>query len=89
MWGIGKRMEKNLNSLGINTIGDLAKYNKDKLKDKFGIIGEELWYHANGIDLSKISDFKCTPKEKSISNSQVLFKDYYNNDALLIIKEII
>lgn len=88
MWGIGKRMEKNLNSLGINTIGDLAKYNKDKLKDKFGIIGEELWYHANGIDLSKISDFKCTPKEKSISNSQVLFKDYYNNDALLIIKEI-
>ena len=88
MWGIGKRMEKNLNNLGIINIGDLANYNKDKLKEKFGIIGEELWYHANGIDQSKISDFKRTPKEKSISNSQVLFKDYYNNDALLIIKEI-
>lgn len=88
MWGIGHRMEKKLNSLGITTIGDLANYNKLKLKEKFGVIGEELWYHANGIDLSKISDFKREAKEKSISNSQVLFKDYYNNEIHLIIKEI-
>ena len=88
MWGIGSRMEKRLNNLNIKTIGDLAKYNKNLLKEKFGIIGEELWYHANGIDLSKISDFKREAKEKSISNSQILYKDYYNDDALLIIKEI-
>lgn len=88
MWGIGKRMEKNLNNLGIKKIGDLANYSKEKLKEKFGVIGEELWYHANGIDQSTISEFKRESKEKSISNSQVLFKDYYNNDALLIIKEI-
>lgn len=89
MWGIGTRMERNLNLLGINSIGDLANYNRYKLKDKFGIIGEELWYHANGIDLSKISDFKRIAKEKSISNSQVLYKDYYNDEIYLIIKEII
>ena len=88
MWGIGSRMEKRLNNLNIKTIGDLAKYNKNILKEKFGVIGEELWYHANGIDLSKISDFKREAKEKSISNSQILYKDYYNDDALLIIKEI-
>ena len=89
MWGIGSRMEKKLNLLGIKTIGDLANYNKYKLKEKFGIIGEELWYHANGIDLSKISDFNKESKEKSISNSQILYKDYYNEDIYLIIKEII
>jgi len=89
MWGIGSRMEKKLNLLGINTIGDLANFNKYKLKEKFGIIGEELWYHANGIDLSKISDFNKEVKEKSISNSQILYKDYYNEDIYLIIKEII
>lgn len=89
MWGIGKRMEKNLNNLGLYKVGDIAKYNELKLKEKFGIIGEELWYHANGIDNSKISDFKKQVKEKSISNSQVLYKDYYNNDVLLIIKEIL
>lgn len=89
MWGIGKRMEKKLNDMGLNKIGDIANYNKLKLKEKFGIIGEELWYHANGIDLSKISDFKKVAKEKSISNSQVLYKDYYNNDVTLIIKEVL
>ena len=89
MWGIGKRMEKNLNNLGLYKIGDIAKYNKLKLKEKFGIIGSELWEHANGIDNSKISDFNHHAKEKSISNSQVLFKDYYNNDILLIIKEVL
>ena len=89
MWGIGSRMEKNLNNLGLYKIGDIAKYSKTKLKEKFGIIGEELWYHANGIDNSKISDFNKQAKEKSISNSQVLFRDYYNDDILLIIKEIL
>jgi len=89
MWGIGSRMEKKLNSLGINSVGELAQFNKYKLKEKFGIIGEELWYHANGIDLSKISDFNKESKEKSISNSQILYKDYYNEDIYLIIKEII
>ena len=82
-------MERNLNNIGIKKIGDIANYNKLKLKEKFGIIGEELWYHANGIDLSKISDFKRVAKDKSISNSQVLYKDYYNNDVLLIIKEVL
>ena len=89
MWGIGSRMEKNLNNIGLYKVGDIANYNKLKLKEKFGIIGEELWYHSNGIDLSKISDFKKKAKEKSISNSQVLFKDYYNNDVILIIREVL
>ena len=89
MWGIGSRMEKKLNSLGLYKVGDIAKYNKLKLKEKFGVIGEELWYHSNGIDLSKISDFNKESKEKSISNSQVLYKDYYNNEINLIIEEIL
>lgn len=89
MWGIGSRMEKKLNSLGLYKVGDIAKYNKLKLKEKFGVIGEELWHHSNGIDLSKISDFNKESKEKSISNSQVLYKDYYNNEINLIIEEIL
>lgn len=90
MWGIGTRMEKRLNSLGINSVGDLAKYDKNKLKSSFGIIGIELWEHANGIDLSKISEMnKYKPKDKSYSNSQVLFKDYTGDNIKIIIKETI
>ena len=82
-------MEKNLNILNIYTIKDLACYDKNKLKDKFGIMGQELWNHANGIDLSKISDFKISPKDKSYSHSQVLFKDYNETNIKLIISEMV
>ena len=88
-WGIGKRMEKNLNAMGIKSIGDLATYNKTKLKSKYGIIGEEIWNHANGIDFSKISDFNHSPKDMSYGHSQVLFKDYDEENIGLIIKEMI
>lgn len=89
MWGIGPRMEKKLNNLNIYTVGELANYDKNILKDKFGVMGQELWNHANGIDLSKISDFKVTPKDKSYSHSQVLFKDYDGNNVKLIITEMV
>lgn len=89
VWGIGVRMEKRLNALGIFSIGDLAHYDKQKLKSKFGIMGEELWNHANGIDESVIADWKIPPKEKSISHSQVLFKDYNGSNIRIIIEEMV
>ena len=89
MWGIGPRMEKNLNNLNIYSIKDLALYDKNILKDKFGVMGLELWNHANGIDLSCISDFKTPPKDKSYSHSQVLFKDYDSTNIKLIISEMV
>ncbi len=89
MWGIGPRMEKKLNNLNIYTIKELANFDKNILKDKFGVMGQELWNHANGIDLSRISDFKVSPKDKSFSHSQVLFKDYDGNNVKLIIAEMV
>lgn len=88
MWGIGSRMERNLNKLGIYSIKDLANYNKHILKDKFGIIGEELWKHANGIDNSTISDYKKVAKDKSYSHSQILYKNYDERNINLIISEM-
>ncbi len=89
VWGIGPRMEKRLNKLGIYNIGDLANYDKNKLKDLFGIMGIELWNHANGIDLSIIKDHKKLAKEESFSHSQVLFKDYNENNISIIISEMV
>ena len=89
MWGIGSRMEKNLNRLGLYKVGDIAHFDKNILKNKFGVIGEELWYHTHGIDLSKISDFNGQVKDKSISHSQILFKDYNGQNIQIIIREMI
>jgi len=88
MWGIGSRMEKNLNKLGIYSVKDLAFYDRNKLKQKFGVIGTEIWNHANGIDLSRIKDYRKL-SDKSYSHSQVLFKDYNGNNIKIIIKEMI
>lgn len=88
-WGIGRRMERNLNLLGIHTIGDLAHYDVKKLKNKYGIMGEELWNHANGIDLARIGDFNTSPKDKSYGHSQVLFKDYDDENIQIIVREMI
>ena len=89
MWGIGPRMEARLNKLGIYKVGDLANYDKNKLKDMFGVMGVELWEHANGIDLSVISDLERNEPDKSYSNSQVLFKDYNGENVKIIIKEMV
>jgi len=89
MWGIGSRLEKKLNLIGIYTIGDLAHANPKILQKKFGILGEELWNHANGIDEAIISKFQKETREKSISHSQVLLRDYYNDEILLIIREML
>lgn len=88
VWGIGKRTEEKLLAMGIKNIGDIANYNKSALIKKFGIIGEELWYRTNGIDLTRISDLKASPKDRSFNHSQVLYKDYFGHNIPLIIEEM-
>ncbi len=90
MWGIGSRMEKNLNRLGIISIYDLAHYDPIKLRKIFGVIGVELFNHANGRDQSEIQDQdNLKPVNKRYSIGQVLFKDYNKEEAKLIIKEMV
>lgn len=89
MWGIGGRMEKNLHRLGIKNVYDLAHANPNVLKHHFGVIGEELYYHANGIDMSLIQDKHVISRRKSYGQSQVLFKDYTAPDIYIILRETV
>lgn len=88
VWSIGSRMEIRLNKLGMFTVKDIALSNVDYLRSKFGVIGEQLWRHANGIDEADIHE-KYEPKEKSLSLSQVLFRDYNKDEAITIIREMV
>lgn len=90
MWGIGNRMEYRLNKMGLYTIGDIANYDVAKLKKEFGILGEELFYHTHGIDLSMIKDkYILRMESKSYGISQVLFRDYEADEILVIIQEMV
>lgn len=88
VWSIGPRMELRLNKIGLFTVKDIALSNIDYLRDKFGVIGEQLWRHVNGIDEADIHE-KYEPKERSLSLSQVLFRDYNQKEAITIIREMV
>jgi len=75
MWGIGSRVEKTLHSMGIFSVGQLARYDLGLLEKKFGIMGNQLYHHAWGIDLSEVGApiFK---RQVILGKSQVLLRDY-------------
>lgn len=88
MWGIGSRTERNLNNMGIFSIGDLANYDLKMLEERFGVMGNQLYQHANGIDLS---GFGGPGKEEQVSygKGQVLFRDYDKaSDVMTVVLEM-
>lgn len=88
IWGIGSRLERRLNSYSIFTVQDLAFSNRDFIKAKLGIIGEQLIDHANGIDESDIHE-NYIPKETSFSLGQTLIRDYTKDEVPLLLREMV
>lgn len=71
MYGIGKKTVPKLIQMGIETIGDLARFNPDHLKSILGVNAQNFVQKANGYDHSVI-DTDVTMK--SIGQSKT-FKD--------------
>ena len=88
MWGINVGYEKRLNELGIYSVYDLAHADKNLIADKLGVIGVQLYEHANGIDNTDIRE-KYTPVNRNLSLGQVLMRDYKKNEVYLIIREMV
>lgn len=86
-WGIGSRMKRNLHVMGIDSIRDLANANPERLSTKYGVIGLQLYHHANGIDRTKLKK-RYIPKSKNIGNSQILPRDYKGEEVPLLIREM-
>ena len=81
VWGIGPRLARRLNKLGINSMYDLAHIETEKLKAEFGIIGEQLYYHAHGVDYARFREY-FVPAHKGFGKSQVLTRDYIHRDEI-------
>ena len=66
LWGVGPKTAARLKSLGIHTIGDLARDPEQKLVKLFGKYGHDISRHARGVDNSPIEpehDIKSISQE--------------------------
>ncbi|MGE7119702.1 DNA polymerase IV [Peribacillus sp. NPDC046944] len=86
MHGIGGKTAEKLQTIGIQTIGDLAKANETQLKQLLGINGIRLKERANGMD-SRVVDPEAIFDHKSIGNSTTLPKDTTNQRELVGVLE--
>ena len=88
-WGIGVGIANRLARMGIFDMEGITKTQPEKLYKAFGVNAELIIDHAWGKETCLMSDIKSyKQKSKSISNSQVLFKDYPFSQAKLVLSEM-
>ena len=79
--GVGKKTEKKLKEMGIETIGELASYDPPKLADAFGKFGLRLYLMAQGIDESEVRE-----KEERKSMSREITLDEDTDDLEFVLR---
>ncbi|TQS75776.1 DNA polymerase IV [Ornithinibacillus gellani] len=88
IWGIGSRMKRNLNGMGIITLGQLARFDQKQLKKRFGIMGEQMYWHAWGIDLSPVFGNFTKTEQKGFGHGISLLRDYTAKEVAVCILEL-
>ena len=88
-WRIGPGIESHLHRMCIFTMRQLAACDENRLYREFGKDAELMIDHAYGREPVTIADIKAyKPKTNSITQGQVLMRDYSFADGELIIKEM-
>ncbi len=78
----GKKTTERLSSLGVRTIGDLAKADPAMLTRQMGKSGELLWRWANGMDDEPVHPYYETREAKSVGNSMTFRRDLKGEEEL-------
>ena len=79
IWGIGEAGQASLDRAGIRTFSDLARWDKDALRDRFGVMGERLWHLARGEDHRAVKRDRAV---KGVSNETTFHDDIADVDLL-------
>lgn len=79
LWGIGPKTTAELNALGVENIGQLAKLSEENLVAKFGAHGAAMRRHALGIDNRPV---QTTRHAKSISRETTFVEDVSDAELL-------
>lgn len=88
-WRIGPGIAKQLERVGISSMGEIANADEGLLYKLFGIDAELLIDHAWGRESVTMADIKnYKPKTNCISSGQVLGCDYDFEGGKLVVKEM-
>lgn len=79
LWGVGPKTAERLRSLGIYTIGDLARTPEAVLVQHFGKNGQDFARHARGLDDRPVV---TEHERKSVSQETTFDRDVANGDML-------
>ena len=82
---VGRSTESKLRSIGITTIGDLARCEEGILRAKFGKMGSILWAFANGFDDSPVRIENTAAPIKSVGNSTTSPRDLETDEDVKIV----
>ena len=98
-WRVGRGTVKKLESVGLRTMGDVARcslgkpeefYNENLLYKMFGVNAELLIDHAWGWESCTIADIKAyKPENNSVGSGQVLQCPYEFDKARLVAREML
>ncbi len=89
-WMISSGTIKRLYKHNLYCMNDISKCDERILYKEFGINAKLLIDHSRGIETCTISDIKnYKPKNRSLSNSQILFHDYDYYKARNVLVEMI
>lgn len=86
---VGNATNKKLDSMGIRTIGDLAKSDETLLVRKLGKMGSILWAFANGYDESPVKLENTSAPVKSVGNSTTTPRDMETDEDVKIVLYIL
>ena len=81
--GIGRKLEKRYNQLGITKLGEITQVPDEILKKKFGILGIELKQKLLGYDYDEVNLFDNHVKPKSVGNGTTTIIDVYSRKEIM------
>lgn len=79
---VGGEIKKRLNRMGIKTIGELARENRNLLVEALGKIGGTIYDYANGLDDSIVEKYNTKHKLKSVGNGNTFPKNISSREEL-------
>lgn len=90
IWGIGPGTARRLARYGVVDLAGVAMLPYDLLRREFGVNAEILFDHAWGIEPCTMADIHhYVPRSHSLSNGQVLLRDYTAAEARVVLREMV